>query len=259
MASELLGILEGRGEKRPLSPRWERPVAKRLERGCVEDDGLSFSLDSQNSSPQRTCTLSPNFLDDVADELELAPLLLQHPDLDTSLPPISVPPFSRDSTMSTPEIVHPVAKDAGAPPLSLLEAVQPAYMSSRRSFSDLQSIKPHAERPSSPEASMLQSHSAWQKKLRAALSDSDAATRALLSSATGRDLYGTVQVLARLSPRQIDSLHPPARELVTSLLKQTREQVCQEAGLAPAGMWEMASRLLGQHSLTEAGVLGPCI
>ena len=84
---------------------------------------------------------------------------------------------------------------------------------------------------------MLQSHMQWQKKLRAALGDSDAATRALLSATMSKDLYGTVQILARLSPRQVDALHAPARALVQQLLDQTRMQICQEAGFAPMGDW----------------------
>ncbi|KAL3904591.1 MAG: hypothetical protein SGPRY_011230, partial [Prymnesium sp.] len=212
-------------EKRAGSPSFERPFVKRQLSRPNDDDEVkfAFSLDSPGSSPQRTCTLSPNFLDDMADELELAPLLLQHADVEDALFPMAMSQFSRGSTMSTPETVQ-TGKDAFLPPLSLLEAVQPAYMSSRKSSANSLCDKSFIDRPSSPEASMLQSHATWQKKLRSALAEADAGTRALLSPATGRDLYGTVQVLARLSPRQISSLHTPARDLVEMLLKQTREQ-----------------------------------
>lgn len=243
--------------KRSLSPSLdELPQPKRHDL-CHDDVSgeLSFSLDSPMSSPQRTCTLSPNFLDDVADELELGELLLPERSVESVEPPVVVPNRSRGSTRSTPDPLQTLNKEASLPPISLLEAVQPAYIISRsRSQTDLSCGQP--ERPSSPEASMLQSHTSWQKKLKSSLQDCDAATRALLSPATGRDLYGTVQVLARLSPRQIDALHPPARELVTSLLDQTREQVCQDAGLPPAGMWEMPSLSLSRHpSMTNLGQL----
>lgn len=231
--------------KRPQSPSLLLPPSKRLE--AVEDaeiNSLSFALDSPMSSPQRTCTLSPNFLDDVADELELSPFM--HPvsdDTDVSSHSISVPVFSKGDGWSS---LDKNGKNSLKPPLSLLEAVQPSCIKSRRASSNLSSP---SEAPSSPEATMLQTHSAWQAKLRAALAESDATTRALLSPAMGRDLYCTVRVLARLSPRQIDSLYAPARDLVEKLLTQTRNQVCQDAGIAPAGMWETAFRQLSQHKL----------
>jgi len=239
--------------KRALSPSFDWPAAKRHD-SILDDDDHELSL-TLASPGERTCTFSPNFFNQVADDLELSPLLL--PKIGESslpaLPPLPAPlpnkqPSRGLSPLSTAETVLSTGSHSGdhlmMPPLTLLEAVQQT-----RPLATEFSAPPRTRRPATPEASMLHTHAGWQKKLRQALADSDATTRALLSPVASRDLYGTVQLLARLSPRQIDSLHKTARALVESLLEQTRKLVCREAGLTDTGVWDDAGNtLLGERT-----------
>jgi len=260
--------------KRPLSPDSGFPEAKRQFAHGDELD-LPFALTSPGSSPQRTCTFSPSAEDlfnQVAEteDLELSPLLLPKmvadagSSLEAPLEPLPTPADllkGRQAPREGAEGDFPEPDELGElrrpppPPLTLLEAVQQNPMPGMLP-------QPKNRRPASPEAEMLQSHSAWQKKLRQVLGESDATTRALLSPALSRDLYSTVQVLARLSPRQVSSLHASAKELVDRLLDQTRRQVCAEAGLGPPGDWEASVRAISDKTIAgvsePSGVGAPC-
>jgi len=68
-----------------------------------------------------------------------------------------------------------------------------------------------------------------------------------MTPATTLDPVGTVCALARLSPRQVDALHPPARELVQRLLDNTRQQMWEKAklGPTPALLEQSARQMLG--------------
>jgi len=84
-----------------------------------------------------------------------------------------------------------------------------------------------ASRPRSPpppqfDEAFLHKHARWQEALRAALAKADGYTRSLVGAAAANSPCGTMVVLARISPRQIAALHPPARELVQQLLDITR-------------------------------------
>ena len=70
-------------------------------------------------------------------------------------------------------------------------------------------------------------HQSWQSKLREVMSNgSDAFTRALLVGALTADGPGTIHVLARLSPRQIDALKPEAVAiLVRDQVELTRNEM----------------------------------
>ena len=78
-----------------------------------------------------------------------------------------------------------------------------------------------------------------ERGVRAALSHADGYTRSLVGAAAAYSPCGTIRVIARLSPRQIGALHPPARELVQRLLDITRahaslDQASLELGRPPA-------------------------
>ena len=256
---EMLSAQPDTGQSHPApadvlpAPKRKKQQGQALKRQDEEADELPFSIDFEpNSSPLRAGTFSPEFFKELRDELELSPSSPGMLQMDGEHCPslsLPIPMGTFSSTMSTPDTCIETS-DTRTAPLSLLEAVtsQTSAGQSRRSSVDM-TLR---ERPPSPEVSMLQGHAQWQKKLRAAVVDSDAGTRALLSGAVGRDLYTTVQVLARLSPRQVETLHVPARTLVQQLLNHTREQVCQEAGLAQAEVWDLSPpQLLGQQTHTQ--------
>jgi len=81
---------------------------------------------------------------------------------------------------------------------------------------------PRSQPPPEFAEAFLHEHARWQEALRCALSRADGYTRSLVGAATAYSPCGTMGVLARLSPRQIAALHPPARELVQRLLEVTR-------------------------------------
>ena len=80
------------------------------------------------------------------------------------------------------------------------------------------------EPPTDSAERFLMNHANWQQALRESLTHADGYTRALLSAATVYHPVGTLEVLAGLSARQVQTLHPPCRELVQSLLRRTIAQ-----------------------------------
>ena len=77
----------------------------------------------------------------------------------------------------------------------------------------------------------------WQSQLSEALRRSDALTKSLVGSAATGEPQAVIDVLARLSPRQVDALRPAAvRDLVQERLSQMRFQMLRhfESRVAPS-------------------------
>lgn len=154
---------------------------------------------SDNDDGREELMMSPAMLYEMAGDLELSPLGRMARAAEDRLGEISALPmlpcpaadarFAKAGLLNRPE---PAVQSNAAPPVEISEAT-------------------------------FRKHARWQESLRAALSNADGYTRALLAGATAYNPCGTVQVLAGLSPRQIAMLHAPARELVQSLLERTLE------------------------------------
>ena len=68
----------------------------------------------------------------------------------------------------------------------------------------------------------------WLTQLRSSLASADAHTRMLLGPCVSQASTTALKAVARLSPRQVSTLHKPCRELVQRLLDDTRQKVCSE-------------------------------
>ena len=149
----------------------------------------------------------------------LSPALLYALAADVDLPPFTFQPSDAAE--------HPTSMPLG----DLLESQAAPSTGWRPS--------PRSQAPPMFTEAFLQEHARWQEALRAALSHADGYTRSLVGAAAAYSPCGTIRVIARLSPRQIGALHPPARELVQRLLDITRahaslDQASLELGRPPA-------------------------
>ena len=149
----------------------------------------------------------------------LSPALLYALAADVDLPPFTLQPSDAAE--------HPTSMPLG----DLLESQAAPSTGWRPS--------PRSQAPPMFTESFLQEHARWQEALRAALSHADGYTRSLVGAAAAYSPCGTIRVIARLSPRQIGALHPPARELVQRLLDVARahaslDHASLELGRPPA-------------------------
>jgi len=91
-----------------------------------------------------------------------------------------------------------------------------------------------AEAEAQAEASTYRCWQQWQCSLSKSLIGAPAFTRALLLPAVkAADMERTLKILARLSPRQIEALHPPSRRLVGELQQRMIERLMPPRYLAP--------------------------
>ena len=149
----------------------------------------------------------------------LSPALLYALAADVDLPPFTLQPSDAAE--------HPTSMPLG----DLLESQAAPSTGWRPS--------PRSQAPPMFTEAFLQEHARWQEALRAALSHADGYTRSLVGAAAAYSPCGTIRVIARLSPRQIGALHPPARELVQRLLDVARahaslDHASLELGRPPA-------------------------
>lgn len=160
----------------------------------------------------------------------------------------------------SPALLYALAADVDLPPFTLQPSNAAEHPTSMP-LGDLlesQAAPPTGWRPSPrsqapPEftESFLQEHARWQEALRAALSHADGYTRSLVGAAAAYSPYGTIRVIARLSPRQIEALHPPARELVQRLLDVTRAHASLDHASLDFGRPPATSRNLGRPPATS--------
>ena len=227
--------------KRPLSPAGV--CESDSKRAATDLTSSRLNLEDTGFSAQ-DLTFSPDFVATMADELELSPLLLPLP-CDLPPPMDELPGASEDGLSLTPETV--LAADFKPSQMMRSLSESGSLLSSAPALSRQSSGLLDAPAAGKGAGKSSDRHSQWQAQLRATLADADACTRALMTPATTLDPVGTVCALARLSPRQVDALHPPARELVQRLLDNTRQQMWEKAklGPTPALLEQSARQMLG--------------
>lgn len=161
----------------------------------------------------------------------LSPALLYALAADVDLPPFTLQPS--DTTE------HPTSMPLG----DLLESQAAPSTGWRPS--------PRSQAPPEFTDAFLQEHARWQEALRAALAHADGYTRSLVGAAAAYSPCGTIRVIARLSPRQIGALHPPARELVQRLLDVTRAHASLDHAALDLGRAPASSRNLARTPATS--------
>ena len=209
------------------------PAAKRQrnskEHSKAELEALASQVD-----------LSPSLLHEMIgndDDFSLSPLLL--PQAAITPPPLDLGGDVHPSNLLTPSTADVMADEPDMiVPLALYkhDCALAGPPLDRKSKSVKQSgrstaAKDHRTSKSGEQINRLSAaeadHKSWQSKLHDALSNgSDALTRALLSGALTADGPGTIAVLARLSPRQVDALKPDAvATLVRDQVELTRRKM----------------------------------
>lgn len=152
---------------------------------------------------------------------ELSPSMLYAMAADVELPPFALPPPETPEHPLPLAMPHPMP--LGSAPLHAnRQTALGELLESQAAPSTGWRPSPRSQPPAEFAEACLYEHARWQEALRSALAHADGYTRSLVGAATAYSPCGTMGVLARLSPRQINSLHPPARALVQRLLDVTR-------------------------------------
>lgn len=150
--------------------------------------------------------------------------------------PLDAIPPSRDSSLET-LVLPPSPRDNDNDDDEVHEAVLGELLDSQADWPS----HPRSPPPPQYDEAFLHKHARWQDALRAALAKADGYTRSLVGAAAANSPCGTMVVLARISPRQIAALHPPARELVQQLLDITRVHAAFEHSSLDPHAFELAS------------------
>jgi len=80
----------------------------------------------------------------------------------------------------------------------------------------------------------IQSWEEWQRSLAISLAHADGFTRAMLIPAAKADNpCDTMRILSKLSPRQIEALHPPVRHLVRRLHRRIVRVISERESALP--------------------------
>ena len=164
----------------------------------------------------------------LAGDIELSPLLPALPTGGGDIPGMQLPESSAEASAAAQQLLDACAESGTFAPMYDRVPQRPpqGFPQQQQQQEQLQ----HRQRQQQYEPqvdnaeSFLLNHARWQEQLREALRNADGYTRSLLSAATMHHPCGTVEVLAALSPRQVQALHSPCRELVQSLLRRTIAQ-----------------------------------
>jgi hypothetical protein len=164
-----------------------------------------------------------SFMEDEYADFDLSGLVFEQAASSRSVSPLMLGPSLLANDLYTPSTQEVVARDSSTViPLAQAGKLTAAMRPSK-------SLK----RTARPDDEKLH----WQSQLSEALRRSDAWTKSLVGSAATGEPHAVIDVLVRLSPRQVDALRPAAvRDLVQVRLSQVRGQMLHhfESRVAPS-------------------------